>query len=407
MSRQNLHWRSIAMSVALLMAAMNVARNAVACPACAAAATPGSCVSRSFHTGGDGEPLTMAEVTGAANAYDLGEAAPAQSGSNFAVLDQPGGYMIGDFFSNPYSFVTSNNAPVGDLSLAGGDRRFKISENTSPIPRDRVYFTFNHFKHAIRTVNDYDTGLNRYTFGGEKTFFDSLGSVEFRIPFAHGLAANQIQGGTSSDVETVFGNVTIIPKVVLGAGDYWLVSAGLGINLPTAPSSSAQLRTGELITVDNDATHLSPYLGMYLMPTSSTYVIGYIQADFDTGGNYVRQEYLGTTYSSGTLQDQTLLHADLAMGCWLYRNEQARLTGIAPQLELHYTTTLQDADGVRGAVMPVTNRFDTFTLTGGLNFQFYRSYLTLGCAVPLLGSDDQRAERPYDVEGQVLFNRFF
>src|SRR5229473_763768 len=39
------------------------------------------------------------------------------------------------------------------------------------------------------------------------------------------------------------------------------------------------------------------------------------------------------------------MHVDLGTGFWLVRNPEARwLTGIAPTLELHYTTTLDNAD---------------------------------------------------------------
>lgn len=411
---------AIAGHVSALVLSWLLASEALACPACAAAAKGGGVGVTSPHSDpiigfypGDGkaQPVVREYAQGEAT-YDLGEAGAAQTGSELAILDQPGGYMIGDFVNNPYSFVaydqnTNGYVNIGDLSLAGGDRRMKISENNSPIPRDRIYFTFNHFKHALVTANGREMGLNRYTFGGEKTFLDGLGSVEVRAPFAHGLAATQIRDGISSNEDTVFGNVSIVPKLVLASGQDWLVSAGVGINLPTASNSSVSMLTGDSITVQNDATHLLPFLGVYLLPTSNTYVIGYLQADFDTSGNDVTFAYQGTPYARGVLQDQSLLHADLAIGHWIYRNDQERLTGIAPQIELHYTTTLQGADSVPGVLQPTSNRFDLLTVTGGINFQFFRTYLTIGCAVPLRGGSAHPEERPFDVEGQVLLNRFF
>src|SRR5207253_9907353 len=41
-----------------------------------------------------------------------------------------------------------------------------------------------------------------------------------------------------------------------------------------------------------------------------------------------------------------ILQLDLGTGYWLFRNPEGhRLTGIAPTVELHYTTTLSNADG--------------------------------------------------------------
>ena len=57
----------------------------------------------------------------------------------------------------------------------------------------------------------------------------------------------------------------------------------------------------------------------------------------------------------GKLTDQNLGFFDLGAGYWLYRDPDApRLTGIAAITELHYTTSLQDADRIMGndATMP-------------------------------------------------------
>jgi hypothetical protein len=340
---------------------------------------------------------------------DLGEGSAAQTGDSLALLDSPGGLMIGDFFANPYVYGDVSQSyyqDIGALSLAGGDRRFKISDNTSPIPRDRLYFTYNHFHNALFTTDGRQIDLNRYTFGGEKTFWDRLASVDFRLPVAGGLASDQFQDGIDNDEDTVFGNATIVPKAIIAAGDIWLMSVGLGINLPTADDGSLRLPNGELITVENEAVHLLPFLGFYASPNDALYAIGYLQLDFDTSGNSVTRSAPNLPSLHGVLQDPTLLHADVAFGYWIYRNEGSRLTGIAPQLEFHYTTTVQDSDVANG-VVPVTSRFDLLTLTAGVNVQLYRSFLTLGCAVPLRGGDRHPEEHQYDAEAQVLFNRFF
>jgi hypothetical protein len=45
------------------------------------------------------------------------------------------------------------------------------------------------------------------------------------------------------------------------------------------------------------------------------------------------------------IDEQSLFQFDLGVGYWLYRNPEGhRLTGLAPTIELHYTTTLDNAD---------------------------------------------------------------
>ncbi len=58
---------------------------------------------------------------------------------------------------------------------------FKIAENESPRPMDRVYFNYNYF-------NNVDLGgtkgnVYRETFGFEKTFLNGDASIGVRLPF--------------------------------------------------------------------------------------------------------------------------------------------------------------------------------------------------------------------------------
>src|SRR5205807_6870692 len=47
------------------------------------------------------------------------------------------------------------------------------------------------------------------------------------------------------------------------------------------------------------------------------------------------------------ISEQSLMQVDVGAGYWLLRDPQATwITGIAPSLELHYTTTLKDASVV-------------------------------------------------------------
>ncbi|MBC7852818.1 MAG: hypothetical protein IAF94_05230 [Pirellulaceae bacterium] len=347
--------------------------------------------------------------------YDLGEGAPAQYGSDLAINSAPN--MIGDLLSSGGYILLSSSDELSNIPIAGGDRRFKISENMSPLPRDRVYYAFNGFQQAARTVDGREIDVNRHTFGAEKTFLDRTASVEFRMPVIQGASAVQsFDFNQQNDDGVEFGNMTIIPKLILSEGDSHIVSAGLGINLPTARAGALTF-TGNLaqpfLTISNQSVHLSPFLGLLLLPGSNTYIISFAQVDFDTAGNNVTD---GAGNHLGVYQDQNLFHFDVTVGRFLYRDDNARLTGIAAQFEVHYTSTLQDSDEINfggGEIFNPHNRLDLLTLTGGLNFQFWNtSWLTVGCAVPVRGSQYDsfygiHPEHPFDAEVQVFFNRYF
>ncbi|MGE0759056.1 MAG: hypothetical protein AB7O38_18705, partial [Pirellulaceae bacterium] len=306
------------------------------------------------------------------------------------VLFRSGGYVLGTFIFDP------ERGP--GIPVAAGDRRFKVSDNVSPFPRDRIYFAYNQFFNAVYTVQGRELDVRRYTFGIEKTFWDGMASLEFRAPFAYGLAANQTSDGNdANDSDTQFGNITIAPKVALLATDRYMLSAGVGFNIPTAQDASI-----DTLVIENDALHFMPFLGLLVTPNENLYFMSYVQADFDGNGYSIIDS---GTYI-GQLQEQSLLHLDMAIGRWIYRNDGARLSGVAPQLEIHYTTTMQDPDAVNGLFNPAV-RMDTLALTAGLNFQFFNvSTLTLAGVAPLRGNQSA-AEHPYDAEFQLFFNRAF
>jgi hypothetical protein len=311
--------------------------------------------------------------------------------------------MIGDFFGGGYTFGTPFPDRRGpSLPIAGGDRRFKVADNVSPFPRDRVYVNYNRFSNAVVTIEGDELDLHRYTVGAEKTFWDGMASIEFRAPFASALNSDQtLDGNQANDSNTEFGNVTLAPKIVLLARDTFLLSTGLGINLPSAEDGSFS-DGSDTTLIQNRAVHLMPFLGLVVTPTDATYVMSYVQADFDVNGYPV----LFNGIDVGRLQEQSLLHLDLAIGHWIYRNTSGRITGIAPQLEIHYSTNMQDPDAVAGITNPA-GRIDTLALTGGVNVHFFNlSTLTVAAVAPLTGNDDIN-ERQYDAELQIFFNRDF
>jgi hypothetical protein len=365
-----------------------------------------------------------------------GAAAPPTNAlaGNFGAAAGPGSTapnMIGDSFINGGSMllrgfnggeqfvvISSANVPIG-----GGDRGFKISENDSPIPRNRVFFDYNHFQNAIEDANFNSRNLDRYSFGIEKTFFCGNCSVELRVPVLGGLDATQSLQPGSDIMGTELGNIPLVFKSILRRWDRAVLAGGFDVTFPTAGEAKLLDSNGnEQIIVSNDAFHISPYLGYLWEPNPCWFIQGFAQVDFNANGNAVFTRQVPvvtgptTMVKSGTYNDQNLLFMDLSVGRWVYRNPCAKvLRGIAPAVELHYTTTLQDTDVVNGQylqsgrnpnqqVLNPLNRVDLLNLTAGLHFQFGgNSLLTVAAAAPLRINDDAE----FDAELQVHFTRYF
>ncbi len=326
--------------------------------------------------------------------------------------------MIGDFFGGSFLFSDDeggNGMSGGEriatvtIPVAGGDRRFKIAENVSPMPRDRVFLNYNHFENALNDRRGRPVSLERFAPGLEKTFFDEQTSIEARLPFARGLSSTQ--DFNSDDTQGLeLSNLSIAFKAILLGGDRWLISGGTTLTLPTGDGYAEAFDGDKYFFIDNDAVHLAPYIGWLIQPNSDWFAQGFIQTDFDLNGNRVRSAGLGDL---GKIQDQNLLFVDASIGRWLiqldrhgsrqaYSGPLGNLNGIAAITELHYTMTMNDAD----RVADITNPFqhvDVLNLTAALHFQFGRSSLRFGAAAPLRNDE----ERLYDAEIIAQYSRGF
>ena len=100
---------------------------------------------------------------------------------------------------------------------------------------------------------------------------------------------------------------------------------------------------------------------------------------------------------------------DVSGGHWLYRSccQHNIVQGIAGILELHYTSSMQDADVVSGNGLTITdrsNRTDVLNLTVGLHAELGESLtLTTGMTFPLRNKTD----RQFDNEIVLLANWLF
>jgi hypothetical protein len=192
----------------------------------------------------------------------------------------------------------------------------------------------------------------------------------------------------------------------------------LGVVFPTGSDSEVLFDDGDggvfsLAEIENEAVHLQPFLGYLWTPNDRLFVQSFAQFDFDTNGNRTLIRNV-----SGRLQDQALLFMDVSAGYWVYKNRCARfLKGVAPVVELHYSTTLQSPDSTPFAptgevvsnfeIEEITNpafRQDVLNITGGLHFQLLRStVLTVSGVAPLRSGTD----REFDGEFSLQLNHYY
>ncbi|MEZ6120534.1 MAG: hypothetical protein R3C28_28710 [Pirellulaceae bacterium] len=304
-----------------------------------------------------------------------------------------------------YSYSTKEEIAlpgVGGIAV----RRVKIAENNSPIPRNRFYLDYRFFNDVISGIGD----VNRYTFGLEKTIANGLTSIDVRIPFAATLDSTQVEGGALAR-NTELGNVTFIFKDVLTQSRTLLTTWGIAFALPTGDDTRLYRSTGEqLLQINNRSIHLSPFLAAAWAPNQDYWVQGFYQFDFDLNGNPVAGDASGRSLPHlGTLQDSTWMLLDVSGGYWFYQSpcECTPLRKAALIAELHYNTTLTDADVVTGNGITVTdlsNRLDVLSATGGFHFQMRDNWtITSGVTVPMRDGDDKQ----FDYEVAVLVNSFF
>lgn len=277
-------------------------------------------------------------------------------------------------------------------------RRFKLSENNSPIPRDRFIANYNFFNDVIGGIGD----VNRYAFGFEKTFLNESSSIEVLFPFASTLSADQVAGGVIAK-NTEFGDIPIFLKTILAERDEYVLSGGLGITLPTGTDARVFNMAGDqIIHVDHASVHLLPYLALLRAYDSGWYWQSFLQLDIDTSGNNIQADLTGANLQPvGVLQDQTLLFADLGVGYQFTQLGEGCSQAIAATAELHYATPLQSSDSITAGSLDLrnlVNRFDVVNLTLGLNVLTNHNFsIRPAMVIPL--NDDQ-----FDYEAMVQAN---
>jgi hypothetical protein len=253
---------------------------------------------------------------------------------------------------------------------------FKVSENESARPMNRLFLMYNYYNDVNRTPG-LQTGVgnsdfHRETIGFEKTFLDGDASFGLRVPYYQLTGDTGIENSHLDDISLIFKYALINDRCT---GN--VLSSGLILTLPT----------GEGVQIQGQST---------LNPTVLTPYVGYI---------YNMNDFFVQGFSSIAVpldaRDVTLLFNSIQLGYRMYHNNNncndSCLRGIIPVAELHLNTPLTH----RGLDATPVGFSDSLNFTGGCYFNFRRATLGVAAGTPLMGP------KPYTVEGFAGLNIWF
>jgi hypothetical protein len=265
-------------------------------------------------------------------------------------------------------------------------RGFKIADNQSPRPQDRIFFSFNFFDDLNGSVNRRvgaavsHMKVYRELFGIEKTFFDGNASIGLRVPVNTLTADSTVRGlgGTN----TSFGNLTAFAKLILwqDTSGRNLVSGGLSVTAPNGPTRFA----GSPSAVGFHDAQIQPFVG-YIFAGENWYIQGFEAIDVPTDPH-----------------DVTLIYNDIGIGYFLYRNRDpdAFISSIAPTFETHVNVPVNHRGALR--FNDPAGTADVVDLTYGVNVLLQRrALLTIGFINPVTGP------KPFSYEWQLLLNWYY
>lgn len=261
-------------------------------------------------------------------------------------------------------------------------RGYKMADNQSPRPQDRVFFAFNYFDDLRQAPSTglRDVQVYREFFGVEKTFFDQRASIGLRMPLNSITADGTMPGlGGSS---TALGDLTVFFKGIVcqdrRSGS--LLSAGLAVTTPNSPSGFGGAPFAHSIRTAS----LQPFIG-YIANFGDWFVQGFSGTNVPTDPHVV-----------------TMYYNDFGAGYFLYRSTDpsAWITAIVPTMEVHVNTPLTHrVSHALGAPAGTPDEVDlTFGASAALG---RRAILSAGVVTPVTGP------RPYELEAVVLLNVFY
>jgi hypothetical protein len=365
---------------------------------------------------GAGPADAMAAAPNAASAFGtpgigVDEGGPSTGGASSNLLPNVIGDMGPGVRSSAVPTPPGSTTPGGPSKTPPSNevtsilRVFKISENQSPRPQDRVFFTFNYFNDVNGSINKLNnspiTGIKiyRYVWGFEKTFDEGRGSIGLSLPL-YSLSANSApNSGISTPGSTSLGDLNIFAKYILKENKKTgsLLSTGLLVTPPTGPR---YLAGANYLPVSKYPGSFVPVHDLQIQP-----FIGYI---------FQRDRFYAQGFSALNVavnpQDVSLFFNDVQFGYFVFRDRESDrfLTAIIPTFEAHISDPINHR-GVKSPD-PFKTNFqydpygtpDTVNLTYGINFEIRRnSLLTLAFAEPVT------SYKPFAYEAFVLFNYRF
>jgi hypothetical protein len=264
------------------------------------------------------------------------------------------------------------------LRVPGGSRSFKIADNESPAPDDRIFLAFN-------TFSDFGDALNRRfglegshgreyreTFGLEKTLWGGAASFGLRLPLVTVTTDIPLSGADG----TYGGDLSLLFKYAPYRDDETgdVLSVGLAVTAPTGSDAANPFhRAG-----------LQPWVGYY-KSWGDWFLHGFTALDVPTDDG-----------------DAVLLFNDIGLGYYLWRSDDpaGRVAFVAPTVEVHVNTPL-DHRGALHSFDPAGTP-DTVDLTFGATLGLRGgSRLSFGLVVPATGP------RPFDWEAVGALNLRF
>lgn len=319
--------------------------------------------------------------------------------------------MLGDFLATSGTgTVTFNDAFGATRRLPATvspyiGRTFKIGENQSARPQDRLFTDFHYYQ-----TSSFD--LARYAGGFEKTFLEGDASFGMRVPYyqvnpdtlpvpfasigAFGLSTSSV--GDSGDLTTFFKYAPYMDRIT---GE--TLTVGLAVTAPTGGNTLGGV-TPLYVTTAKHRGSIQPFVGFLLPSASGWFAQGFSSID--------------SPLSSG---DTTWWFNDVSVGKYFNRGSQYWISAVIPLVELHVNSPI---DGrlvqVTGATPAASSLFGlnsgpaaSIRASGVIeqhnqtNFNTAitleinrRSTLALGLVTPVEGP------RPYFSEFQVQFNTF-
>lgn len=248
---------------------------------------------------------------------------------------------------------------------------FKITENESPRPQDRVFTTYNYFNNVNGSLNPpgvRQADVHRETVGFEKTLLEGDASIGLRVPFF------EFSGGDGTLGQGNIGDLTFISKYALindrSTGN--VLSGGLALTVPTGDGFTIP----GITTIH--ATLFQPWAG-FIYNWGNAYAHGFTSIVVPTD-----------------MREVIYLFNDLAVGYSLYRDDNGgMIRSIVPTLEVHINTPLNH----RGIETMPIGGIDIVDLTAGTTIGLgQRATLSIGAVTPVTGP------KPFDIEALAQFN---